>query len=93
MGPTHSVLRRTAYAFSRIAIIRRDSGRNGFSYSGIGGMALGIALSNAYYPPKSVNGGEMESRILTSLSAGALGNLLPEFWPDVKAKLARLHHQ
>jgi hypothetical protein len=51
-------------------------------------MALGIGLSNAYYPPRSQNGSEMGSRVITSLTAAALGNLLPEFWPDVKAKLA-----
>jgi hypothetical protein len=56
-------------------------------------MGMGIALSNAYYPPSSVNGGEMESRVLTSLTATALGNLLPEFWPDVKSKLDKFRHR
>jgi hypothetical protein len=55
-------------------------------------MELGIALSNAYYPARSVNGGEMAYRTLTGVSASALGNLLPEFWPDVKARLARYKH-
>jgi len=55
---------------------------------GLGGMELGIALSNAYYPPKSVTGSEVAYRTLTSLSSSALGNLLPEFWPDIKAKVA-----
>ena len=56
-------------------------------------MEMGIALSNADYPPKSVNGDEVAYRTFTSLSATALGNLLPEFWPDIKAKLARYRHQ
>jgi hypothetical protein len=93
MGPAHTVLHRIGYALSRVAITRKDSGKDGFSYSGIGGMALGIALSNAYYPPRSVSGGEMESRVVTSLTAAALGNLLPEFWPDVKAKFERFRHR
>jgi hypothetical protein len=92
MGPQRKIVIRVIYALSRVAIIRRDSGKEGLSYSGIGGTVLGIALSNAYYPASSVNGGEMESRLATSFSASALGNLLPEFWPDVKAKLARLKH-
>ena len=92
MGPQRKVIIRAIYALSRVAIIRKDSGKDGFSYSGIGGTVLGITLSNAYYPASSVNGAEMESRLLTSFTAGALGNLLPEFWPDVKAKLARLKH-
>jgi hypothetical protein len=93
VGPGSSVLRRIIYATSRVAITRKDSGRNGFNFSGIMGMGLGITLSNAYYPPKSVNGGEMGSRAGTSLSAAALGNLLPEFWPDVKARLAKFRHR
>jgi hypothetical protein len=92
MGPSRRVVIRIVYAMSRVAITRKDSGKEGFSYSGLGGMVLGITLSNAYYPPKNVNGGEMESRVMTSLTASALGNLLPEFWPDVKSKLTHLKH-
>ena len=92
-GPGSTVLHRMAYAVSRAVITRRDSGKDGFNFSGAVGMELGIALSNAYYPPKSVNGGEMAYRTVTSLAASALGNLLPEFWPDIKAKLARYKHQ
>jgi hypothetical protein len=89
-GPGTTVLRRIAYAVSRAAITRRDSGKESFNFSGIVGMELGIALSNAYYPPKSVNGGEMAYRTGSSFAASALGNLLPEFWPDIKEKLN--HH-
>jgi hypothetical protein len=88
-GPGFSVINRIGYAMSRIVITRRDSGRDGFNFSGIMGMGMGIALSDAYYPPKSVGGGELESRLITSLTASALGNLLPEFWPDVREKLNR----
>jgi len=87
-GPSSSVPRRIAYAMSRIVITRRDSGRDSFNFSGITGMGMGIALSDAYYPRQSVGGGEIESRVVTSLAASALGNLLPEFWPDVKEKWA-----
>jgi hypothetical protein len=92
-GPGKSVLHRIGYATSRVVITRKDSGRNGFNFSGIIGMSMGIALSNAYYPPASVTGEEMGSRAGTSLSASALGNLLPEFWPDVRAKLAHFRHR
>jgi len=92
-GPGSTVLRRIGYAVSRAVITRRDSGKDGFNFSGILGMEMGIALSNAYYPPKSVNGGEMAYRALTSLTASALGNLPPEFWPDIKARLARYKHR
>jgi len=91
-GPRKPVLHRIAYALSRVAITRRDSGRDGVAFSGILGTGLGIALSNAYYPPASVSGAEMKARLITSFGSGALGNLLPEFWPDIKAKLARYRH-
>ena len=93
MGPSRTVIHRIAYALSRAAIIRRDSGKDSFNFSGILGMEMGIALSGAYYPPKSVSGEEVGSRTFTSLTATAIGNLLPEFWPDIKAKLARYKHQ
>jgi len=93
MGPTRKVFVRIVYSMSRTAITRKDSGKDGFSFAGIGGMLMGIGLSNAYYPAASVNGTEMESRVVTSLTSSALGNLLPEFWPDVKAKLDRLRHR
>jgi hypothetical protein len=92
-GPGTTVLRRIVYAMSRAAITRRDSGKNRFNFSGILGMEMGIALSNAYYPSKSVNGQEVAERTLTSFSASALGNLLPEFWPDVREKWNRLKHK
>jgi hypothetical protein len=88
-GPASPVTHRIAYAVSRVIITRRDSGKSTFNFSGIGGMELGIALSNAYYPPKSISGKEVAWRNFTSLTAAALGNLLPEFWPDIKAKFAR----
>jgi hypothetical protein len=92
-GPGSTVLHRVAYAVSRAVITRRDSGKNSFNFSGLVGMELGIALSNAYYPPKSVNGEEMAYRTFTSLTASALGNLLPEFWPDIRARLTRHKRQ
>jgi hypothetical protein len=92
MGPTHSIPRRVVYSLSRLVITRRDSGRESFNFSGVGGMALGIALSNAYYPDKDVNGSVNQGRFTSSITGGALGNLLPEFWPDFKEVLARWHH-
>jgi hypothetical protein len=89
-GPGSTVLHRMGYAMSRAVITRRDSGKDSFNFSGIVGMELGIALSNAYYPPKSVNGEEVAERTGTSIIATALGNLLPEFWPDIREKLN--HH-
>lgn len=93
MGPSHSIPRRVFYSMSRLVVTRRDSGKESFNCSGVGGMAMGIALSNAYYPSRSVSGSVTEARFITSISGAALGNLLPEFWPDVKEKLTHWHHK
>jgi hypothetical protein len=90
-GPEFGVWHRIGYAMSRVVITRTDKGTNRFNFSGILGMSMGIGLSNAYYPDPSVNGEEVASRFGTSLLASALGNLLPEFWPDFQEKV--LHHR
>jgi hypothetical protein len=88
-GPEFGFWYRMGYAVSRAVVTRTDSGRNRFNYSGIVGMSMGIALSNVYYPPASVNGPEVARRFGTSFAAMALGNILPEFWPDIHDKLFR----
>jgi hypothetical protein len=93
MGPGNTVIHRIFYAISRVAITRKDSGKDGFSVSGVVGTGMGIALSNAYYPPASRTGAEMGYRLFSSFTSSALGNLLPEFWPDVRQKLAHYRHQ
>jgi hypothetical protein len=93
MGPSHSIARRVVYSVTRLVITKKDSGRASFNFSGVGGMAMGIALSNAYYPSPSVSGSVTESRFISSVTGFALGNLLPEFWPDVKQKLAHWRHK
>jgi len=90
-GPQYGKWNRLGYAVSRVVITRTDRGTDRFNYSGILGMSMGIALSNAYYPDASVNGTEVASRFGTSLLASALYNILPEFWPDIRQKL--LHHK
>ncbi len=49
-GPEFGVWYRVGYALSRVVVTRTDAGKDRFNYSGILGMSLGIALSNAYYP-------------------------------------------
>jgi hypothetical protein len=85
-GPEFGVWYRVGYALSRVVVTRTDKGTERFNYSGMLGMGLGIGLSNAYYPDNSVNGEEVASRFGTSLISNALGNLLPEFWPDFHEK-------
>ncbi len=92
-GPEFSIPRRLLYSVSRTVVTRTDSGKPAFNWSNVLGMALGIALSNAYYPDGSVGSRESIDRFRTSLTGEVLGNLLPEFWPDVKAKLFHRKHR
>jgi hypothetical protein len=87
-GPGSRVLARMGYAISRPFVTRMDSGRPSVNWSQLLGTSMGIALSNAYYPPKSVNARESSSRLISSFGSAALGNLLPEFWPDIRKKFA-----
>ena len=86
-GPQSKFLPRVVYSVSRLFIARQDSGRSAFNGSNIGGMAMGIAASNLYYPAASRNGTVMFDRVWTSLMGGAVGNLMSEFWPDVEQRL------
>jgi hypothetical protein len=86
-GPAHGILYRIGYSMSRMVVTRTDSGHNTFNFSGVLGTMLGIALSNAYYPDRDINSSVTGGRFLSSFSGAATGNLLPEFWPDIRAKL------
>ncbi len=85
-GPEFGFWNRLGYAMSRVVITRTDAGKSSFNYAGILGMSMGIGLSNAYYPDRSVNGTVVATRFGTSLVAASLSNILPEFWPDVRQK-------
>ena len=85
-GPGTGVPKRVVYSVSRLVIARQDSGANAFNASGIGGMMLGIAASNLYYPAVSVRGSVMACRVSTSLTGGIMGNLMSEFWPDIQKR-------
>jgi hypothetical protein len=86
-GPKSGFAARVMYSLSRIVITREDSGKETFNSSNLGGMLMGIGMSNAYYPPASRTGTVMVSRIGTSLTGDAMGNLMSEFWPDVRSRL------
>ncbi len=86
-GPEFRFWYRLGYSLSRVVVTRTDHGKRTFNYANVGGMSLGIGLSNAYYPGRSVNGTEVAERFGTSLVASALSNILPEFWPDIRQKV------
>ena len=88
-GSASGFFARAAYSLSRVFITRQDSGTDAFNSSNLLGIALGIGLSNAYYPSPSRTGAVMVSRIGTSLIGDSAGNLMSEFWPDIRNKVFR----
>jgi hypothetical protein len=86
-GPRYGFWIRVADSLEQIVVARQDSGRKAFNASNILGMAAGIGVSNLYYPSASRTGTVMLGRVGTSLTGDAMGNLLSEFWPDVRKKL------
>ena len=89
-GPQSKIVPRIFYSITRLVVAQQDAGGTAFNASGIGGMALGIVASNAYYPSASRTGTIMAGRVTTSLMGGAVGNLMSEFWPDIQEKF--FHH-
>jgi len=92
-GPQARISTRIFYALSRVAVTRQDSGRRAFNISQLLGMAMGVGLSNAYYPSASANGTVMMERVRTSLTSAVFSNLLPEFWPDIRDRFLHRHHR
>ncbi|HKE25906.1 MAG TPA: hypothetical protein VKB88_26300 [Bryobacteraceae bacterium] len=79
---------RLGYAMSRLFITRTDSGTNQFNFSEIGGAAVSLGISNAYYPDGRSVGNNLQ-RYAVQLGFDAASNVLKEFWPDLKRKLPR----
>jgi len=92
-GEKSGILSRIAYSVSRVAVTRSDTGQDAPNWSFMLGTASAIGMSNAYYPAASRNGSVMLSRIGSTVIGSALGNLLPEFWPDVQRRVFHRHHE
>ena len=90
LGHTHgTVLHRTAYAVSRLAITRTDSGSETFNFSEIVGNALGTGVSNAYYPRQERTWGSNADKWAVQIGIDGIADILKEFWPDIRRDLFR----
>jgi hypothetical protein len=85
-GPRSGLLVRVAVSLKQVVVARQDSGAQAFNASNILGVAAGIGLSNLYYPSASRTGTVMRGRVVTSLGGDGIGNLVSEFWPDIRRK-------
>ncbi len=79
---------RMGYAMSRILITRTDTGRSRLNFSELIGNSATVAISNAYYPDtRTVS--DNTQKLAVQLATDMFSNVLKEFWPDIKRKLAR----
>lgn len=90
-GEHHSFWSRFGYAISRAVITRTDTGASTVNWSNFTGTALSVGLSNAYYPMRSRNLNATAINWGTSAGGVGFGNLAPEFLPDFKRLIKRLH--
>jgi hypothetical protein len=82
---------RLGYAMGQIFWTHTDTGRGAFNYSEIAGTAMGVAISNAYYPENG-NTSSAISRLSMQIGVDMASNILKEFSPDLSRKFSRMRH-
>jgi hypothetical protein len=83
LGPGHPLLSRIGYAFTRVAVARKDSGGHTLNSSLLLSTVLVKALANAYYPQTERGFSRTVNRVEGSLVGSAQGYMLIEFLPDI----------
>jgi hypothetical protein len=79
---------RLGYAMGQIFWTHTDSGGMQFNYSEIVGNSTAVAISTAYYP-EGRDVGSATSKLGTQIGVDMAGNILKEFWPDLRRKFSR----
>jgi len=88
----HSIVNRLAYAASRALIGRSDSGMSVINSSVIASQFTEAAIANAYIPYRNETVSGTIENALTGLGGVAEGDILTEFWPDIKEFVFRHTH-
>jgi len=86
-----SLLRRIAYAASRVLITPNYQGRPSFNISELLGRGIAQSVSAAYYPSQSRTPGALASRYGFAVGRDAVSDTLRELSPDIVRILHRLH--
>jgi hypothetical protein len=82
---------RLGYATGQIFWTHTDSGNKQFNYSEIVGNSTAVAISTAYYP-EGRDVGSAVSKLGSQVGVDMVGNILKEFWPDIRRKFSREHN-
>jgi hypothetical protein len=77
---------RTAYAITRVFVVRTDKGGSTFNFSEWLGNGSAVALSNLYYPGDTRNVSDNVQKLGIAVGTDAFSQVLKEFWPDIKNK-------
>lgn len=80
-------LARVGHAVKSTFVAPSDAGGTRFAYARMAGIVGGAALSNAWYPDRYRTVGSTLERAGFSIAGDVAGNLLREFWPDIKRKV------
>ena len=78
---------RTAYAITRVFVVRTDKGGSTFNFSEWVGNGTAVAVSNLYYPGDTRNVSDNIQKLGIAVGTDAFSQVLKEFWPDIKRKL------
>jgi hypothetical protein len=70
-------------------VVQKDAGGTTFNWANLAGTAASRGISTLYYPPASKTGSAIAIDYVTGFIGAGLGNLAPEFWPDVHHWLRR----
>lgn len=86
-----SILKRAAYAASRVLITPNYSGHNTFNASEILGRGMAQAVSISYYPSHDRTVGDITTKYGYAIMRDALTNVFREFWPDIATHVLHRH--
>ncbi len=86
-----SIKGRVGYAVSRIFICKSDNGNNMFNVNEFIGNSAAAVAASAYHPHQRTLG-DMTTQWGTFVYTDMAGQVMKEFWPDIKRKLIKNKH-
>jgi hypothetical protein len=85
------IVKRGAYAASRILITPDYHGQNTFNASEVLGRAMAQGISTTYYPQADRTVGALAVKFGWAMGRDALTNVFREFWPDIATHVLHRH--
>jgi hypothetical protein len=86
-----SFWQRASHAVTSIAVVHRDAGGSEFNFSEVIGNMAVVGATTVYHP-ESRTAGEASERYALQIGNDVISNLLAEFWPDIRHRMALLRH-